>query len=206
VLLSVLLPVILLLLTFLESMICLESLVLLPSLLLQMFPTFVASLLLLLYLRVVGVPAVAYVPCCLRPYIPILAILLLLASRDVPVFYCAAVVPAVSVVLSDIDVEPQLWLESLPAALSIFLTSLLFLSYLLLLASLLLLTYLLPMMFPLMLVSSYVPGVSVADFGPALAVILSDVVPSLGTLLWLELFLLLLSLLMLLTFLGSRSC
>ncbi len=68
-------------------------------------------------LAVVGVPAVAYVSCCLRPYIPFLSVLetlLLLVYPDVPVLSPAAVVPAVSVVLSDIDVEPQLWLDALP--------------------------------------------------------------------------------------------
>jgi hypothetical protein len=172
---------------------------------------FVAGVLVLLASLLFHVFPVACVPRFWRE-----ETMLLLAYRDAPVLSRAVVIPAVSVVLSDIDVEPQLWLESLPLSPPrlMFLTSLLFLSYRLLLASLLLLTYLLLMVFPPMLASSYVPGVSDADFGPTLPVILSAVVSSLETLLWLESFLLLLSLLllssflllMLLTFLGSRSC
>ncbi len=67
-----------------------------------------ASLLLLLYLLLASLlflaVAVACVPTVANCPFPS-ATLLLLASPDVPIFYFAGIIPAVSVVLSDIDLS-----------------------------------------------------------------------------------------------------
>ncbi len=58
-------------------------------------------------LYAVGVPAVSCIPTVVKtPFLPVLTTLFLLAFADVPAISCVAFGPAVTVVLSAVEVEP----------------------------------------------------------------------------------------------------